>query len=58
MHFLTVGSRAQRWRFVERGPHPVEAARETLDVAGMVLTRDPAVGAEFFKRSAEDREQV
>jgi hypothetical protein len=45
--------RAQGWRPVARGPHPVEAAREALDVAARVLTGDPAIGAEVFARLIE-----
>jgi hypothetical protein len=51
VHFATVARwRAQGWRYVEHGPHPVEAAREALDIAARVLTGDPRQGAEFLGR--------
>ena len=59
VHFATVARwRAQGWRHVQHGPHPVEAAREALDIAARVLTGDPKHGADFLERQAKAREEL
>jgi hypothetical protein len=53
VHFATIARwRSQNWRPVASGPHPVQAAREALEVAARLLTGDPATGAaELVSRS-------
>jgi len=59
VHFATIARwRAQGWRHVQHGPHPVEAAREALDIAARVLTGDPRHGAEFLERQGKAREEL
>jgi hypothetical protein len=59
IHHSTVARwRAQGWRAVAQGLHPLEAARQAVDVAATVLTGDAAAGAEVLERRAEDREQL
>jgi hypothetical protein len=54
VHFATVARwRAQGWRPVASGPHPIEAARDALEVAARLLTADPAIGAEVFLRQSK-----
>src|SRR5208282_1644978 len=54
VHFSTIARwRAQGWRHVQHGPHPVEAAREALDITARVLTGDPWQGTEFLARQAK-----
>jgi hypothetical protein len=43
---------------VVHGPHPVEAARQAVDVAARVLTGDPTAGPEVLERQAEEREKL
>src|SRR5271169_5952225 len=49
---------AAGWRSVAYAQHPVEAARDSLDVAAAVLTGDPAAGAATLERLAEGRGQL
>jgi hypothetical protein len=59
VHFSTIARwRAQGWRHVQHGPHPIEAALEVLDIAARVLTGDPGRGAEFLEREAKAREEL
>ena len=59
VHFATVARwRAQGWRPVASGPHPIEAARDALEVAARLLTADPAIGAEVFLRQSHAGEQL
>ena len=41
-----------------QGPHPVEAAREALDVAARLFSGEPAIGGEVFARQAEGGEKL
>jgi hypothetical protein len=47
-----------RMAVVVHGPHPVEAAREAVDVAARVLTGDPTAGPEVIEREAGEREKL
>jgi hypothetical protein len=59
VHHSTIARwRAQGWRSVVHGPHPVEAARQAIDVAARVLTGDPTAGPEVLQRQAEEREKL
>ena len=59
MHFSTVARwRSEGWRPVSSGAHPIEAARQSLEVAARLLTGDPAVGADGFVSSSNAREQL
>jgi hypothetical protein len=59
IHHSTIARwRAQGWRAVAQGVHPLEAARQAVDVAATVLTGNAAAGAEVLERRAEDREQL
>jgi len=58
VHHSTVSRwAAQGWRPVAYRPHPVEAARQALDLAVGVLTGDPAAGTKIFEEHPE-REQL
>jgi hypothetical protein len=48
---------AQGWRPVAHRPHPVEAARQALDIAAGILTGDPSAGTEILEGRPE-REQL
>ena len=48
---------AQGWRPVAHRPHPVEAARQALDLAAGVLTGNPAAGMKLLEGHPE-REQL
>jgi hypothetical protein len=51
IHHSTVARwRLEGWRPVASGPHPLEAARQALDVAAGVLTGDPVAGVETIAR--------
>ena len=53
VHFATIARwRSQGWRPVANGPHPIEAARDSFEVAARLLTGDPALGAEIFVRAS------
>ena len=53
VHFATVARwRAEGWRPVASGPHPIDAARGALEVAARLLTGNPAIGAEVFLRQS------
>ena len=59
VHHSTIARwRAQGWRSVVHGPHPVEAAHQAVDVAARVLTGDPTAGPEVLERQAEEREKL
>jgi hypothetical protein len=58
VHHSTIARwNAQDWRPVAHGPHPLEAARQALDIAVGVLTGDPVGGMEILERRPE-REQL
>src|SRR5271167_1595809 len=58
IHHATVSRwAAQGWRPVAYRPHPVEAARQALDLAAGVLTGDPAAGTKILGEHPE-REQL
>jgi hypothetical protein len=44
---------AQDWRSVAHGPHPLEAARQALDIAVGVLTGNPTAGTEILEKRLE-----
>ena len=55
VHFSTVARwRSEGWRPVSSGSHPVEAARQSLEVAARLLTGDRATGADGFVRVNAD----
>jgi hypothetical protein len=57
VHHTTIARwHARDWRPVAQRPHPIEAAREALDVAASALTGDLA--AEAFARQAERSEEL
>jgi hypothetical protein len=59
VHFATIARwRAEGWRPVANGPHPIEAARDSLEVAARLLTGNPAIGAEVFLRQSQAVEQL
>jgi hypothetical protein len=59
VHFSTVARwRAEGWRPVSSGSHPIEAARQSLEVAARLLTGDPATGADEFVRQAKADEPL
>jgi hypothetical protein len=59
VHFATVARwRAQSWRPVAAGPHPIEEAHAGLEVAARLLTGDPALGAEIFVRQSKAGDQL
>jgi hypothetical protein len=59
VHHTTVARwRAQGWRPVVHGRHPVDAAREALDAAASAFTGDLANTAEAFAKQAERDEQL
>ena len=59
VHFSTVARwRSEGWRPVSSGSHPIEAARQSLDVAARLLTGDPATGADEFVRQAKADEPL
>src|SRR6516165_12748267 len=59
VHFATVARwRAEGWRPVASGPHPIDAARGALEVAARLLTGDPATGADVFLRQSNAGEQL
>jgi hypothetical protein len=56
VHHSTIARwRAQDWRPVANGRHPLEAARQALDMAAGVLTGDPVAGLKVL--SGEDGRQ-
>jgi hypothetical protein len=58
VHHSTVSRwAAQGWCPVAYRPHPVEAARQALDLAAGVLTGDPAAGTKIFEEHPE-RQQL
>jgi hypothetical protein len=59
VHHSTIARwRAEGWRSVANGPHPVEAARQAVDIAARVLTGDPTAGPEVLEKQAEEREKL
>jgi hypothetical protein len=48
---------ARDWRPMASGEHPVEAAREALDIAARLLTGDPGGGVEVLERYAKGNER-
>jgi hypothetical protein len=56
VHFATIARwRSQGWR--PSGPHPIQTAREALEVAARLLTGDPSTGTDGFVRQAAAGEQ-
>jgi hypothetical protein len=52
VHFSTVARwKAEGWRSVEHGPHPLEMARRAIDVALPVLTGDATMTASDFVKA-------
>jgi hypothetical protein len=47
---------AQGWRPVAHRPHPVDAARQALDIAAGILTGDPSAGTEILEKRLEREE--
>ena len=59
VHFSTIARwRAQGWRPVASGPHPIEAARDALDRAVRLLTGDLPLGADTLVRQSEASDQL
>ena len=59
VHHSTIARwRAEGWRSVASGPHPLEAARQAVDIAARVLTGDPTAGPEILVKQAEEREKL
>ena len=59
VHFSTIARwRSDGWRPVSSGSHPVEAARQSLEVAARLLTGDPATGADEFACQAKADEPL
>ena len=57
VHHSTIARwRAQDWRPVANSLHPLNAARQAIDVAAGVLTGDPVAGVEAFL-GQNDRQQ-
>ena len=57
VHHSTIARwRAQDWRPVANSLHPLDAARQAIDVAAGVLTGDPVAGVEAFV-GQNDRQQ-
>jgi hypothetical protein len=50
--------RAEGWRPVEVGLHPLDAARAALEVAAPVLTGDPAGGAQVLPGGDDLRDEL
>ena len=54
IHHATVSRwAAQGWRPVAHRPHPVDAARQALDIAVGILTGDPAAGPKLLEAHPE-----
>jgi hypothetical protein len=59
VHHSTVARwRADGWRTVASGLHPLGAARQALDVAVTVLTGDPIAGAKAVAGKTVNREEL
>ena len=59
VHFSTIARwRAQGWRPVVSGPHPIEAARDALDRATRLLTGHLPLGADTSVRQSEASDQL
>ena len=59
VHFSTIARwRAQGWRPVVSGPHPIEAARDALDRATRLLTGHLPLGADTSVRQSEAGDQL
>jgi len=59
VHFSTIARwRAQGWRPVVSGLHPIEAARDALDRAARLLTGDLPLGADTLVRQSEAGDQL
>jgi hypothetical protein len=57
IHHATVSRwAAQGWRPVAYRPHPVDAARQALDIAAGILTGDPSAGTEIIEKRLEREE--
>jgi hypothetical protein len=50
--------RAEGWRPVEVGLHPLDSAQAALEVAAPVLTGDPARGPQVLLRGDDLREEL
>jgi hypothetical protein len=59
VHFSTIARwRAQGWRPVVIGLHPIEAARDAVDRAARLLTGDLPLGADTLVRQSEAGAQL
>jgi hypothetical protein len=59
IHHSTIARwRAHDWRPVSPSLHPLEAARQAMDVASGVLTGDAVAGVETFVRQEGSQQQV
>ena len=59
VHYSTIARwHAEGWRPVAHSPHPLEAARQAIDVAARVLTGDPVAGIEHFVRQDGTRQEL
>jgi hypothetical protein len=59
VHHSTIARwRAQNWRPVAHSLHPLEAARQALDMAAGVLTGDPVAGVEILTREDGSQQEL
>src|SRR6266849_350587 len=59
VHYSTIARwHAQGWRPVAHCLHPLEAARQAIDVAAGVLTGDAVAGVEAFVRQGGSQQQL
>ncbi len=59
VHHSTVARwRAEDWRQVAHSLHPLEAARQGIDVAAGVLTRDPVAGLKGLRDENGRQEEL
>ncbi len=58
VHFATIARwRSHGWRPVASGPHPIQTARDALEVTARLLTGDAATGTDGFVRQSDAGEQ-
>src|SRR5258708_13409558 len=59
VHHSTISRwRAQDWRPVADSLHPLEAARQRLDMAAGVLTGDPVAGLEVLRNQHAHQQEL
>jgi hypothetical protein len=59
VHHSTIARwRAQDWRPVANGLHPLDAARQALDLATGVLTGDPLAGVQILSREEGSQQEL